>query len=129
MRPERFEQRQDPRSEFRIAPVGTGRSDVREPVVTISRGDTEVIALALTSRLADTSDEDERVAVLQEVIHAARDLHQGMREQTLHALAEYRGTHSAWDVATEGRLVYAALDRYSVTVRRAAARLRHLLGE
>ena len=125
MRPERSEQR----SELRIAAVPPGLADVREPVVTIARGDTEVIATAMASRLDDPRAESERVAVLQEVIHAARDLHQGMRDQTLHALAEYRGSHSAWNMDAENRVVYAALDRYSVTVRRAAARLRHLLAE
>lgn len=125
MRPERSEQR----SELRIAPMTSGVADVREPVVTIARGDTEVIATATASRLGDARAEAERVAVLQEVIHAARDLHQGLRDQTLHALAEYRGSHSAWNMDAENRAVYAALDRYSVTVRRAATRLRHLLAE
>ena len=125
MRPERFEQR----SELRIAAVPPGLADVREPVVTIARGDMEVIATATASRLHDARAETERVAVLREVIEAGRDLHQGLRDQTLHALAEYRGSHSAWNIDAESRVVYAALDRYSVTVRRAAARLRHLLAE
>ena len=125
MRTERYE----PRPELRLAPAAPGAADVRDPVVTISRGDTEVIATATAARFGDPRAEAERVAVLQEVIHAARDLHQGLREQTLHALAEYRGSHSAWNVGAESRLVYAALDHYSVTVRRAAARLRHLVAE
>jgi hypothetical protein len=125
MRPARSEQRSD----LRIAAITPGIADVREPVVTISRGDTEVIATATASRLGDSRAEAERVALVQEVIHAARDLHQGLRDQTLHALAEYRGSHSAWNMDAENRVVYAALDRYSVTVRRAAARLRHLLAE
>ena len=125
MRPERSEQR----SELRIAALTPGLADVREPVVTIARGDTEVVAAATATRLGDARAEAERVAVLQEVIHAARDLHQGLRDQTLHSLAEYRGSHSAWNMDAENRVVYAALDRYSVTLRRAASRLRHLLAE
>ncbi len=125
MRPERIEQRSD----LRIAAATAGLADVREPVVTIARGDTETIATATVTRLGDARAEAERVALLQEVIHAARDLHQGLRDQTLHSLAEYRGSHSAWNIGAESRVVYAALDRYSVTVRRAAARLRLLLAE
>ena len=121
MLPERSEQRSDVR-----AAVVPGLADVREAVVTISRSDTEVVAHATSTRFADPGAEAEREAVLHEVIGAARDLHQSLRSQTLHSLAEYRGSHSAWDVNAESRVVYAALERYSVTMRRAAARLRQI---
>lgn len=120
-------ERSELRSELRLATNLTVATDVRESVVTITRADSEIVATAMSARFDDPRVEAEREAVLGEVIHAARELHQGMREQTLHALAEYRGSHSAWDVATEAGLVYAALDQYSMTMRRAAARLRPLL--
>jgi hypothetical protein len=120
-------ERSEPRPDIRIAAVGSGQGEARDAAVTITRGDSEVIATAMSARLADPRAEAEREAVLCEVIHAARDLQQGMRDQTLHALAEYRGSHSTWNVVADAGTVYAALDRYSVTMRGAAARLRQLL--
>ena len=120
-------ERSEPRSDARTAAVVPGLADVRDAVVTISRSDAEVVAHATGTRYADPRAEAEREAVLHEVILAARELHQSLREQTLHALAEYRGSHSAWDVNAEGRVVYAALERYSLTMRRAAARLRQIV--
>jgi hypothetical protein len=120
-------ERSEPRADVRLTAVTPGLADMREPVATFARADSEVIAAATAARLEDPRAEAERVALVREVIHAATDLHAGLRTQTLHALAHYRGSHSAWDVREESRSVYTALDRYSATMRRAAARLRPLL--
>ncbi len=93
----------------------------------VSRQELALLAVAARARCLERSADVERVALLGEVYAAGLDLARQLRDHTLHSMAEYRGSHSAWDVLAESEALAAAKERYALVARRAAARLPALL--
>jgi hypothetical protein len=93
------------------------------------RQDLAMLAVAARARCADQRAEDERRALLGDVHAAGLDLARQLRDHTLHSMAEYRGSHSAWDVLAESEALAVAHDRYVAVARRAAVRLRAVLAD
>ena len=93
----------------------------------VSRQELALLAVAARARCPDRGADEERVALLGEVYAAGLDLARHLRDHTLHSMAEYRGSHSAWDVLAESEALCAAQERYAAVARRAAARLPAIL--
>ncbi|MEP7343822.1 MAG: hypothetical protein ABI877_01085 [Gemmatimonadaceae bacterium] len=96
------------------------------PPIEAWHDDFVVLARAIKARHADPMHEHERLLLLGEVLEASRDANRAMHTWISQSLSEYRGSHSAWDLASSSGEFGRVLEQYLGTVRRTAERLRVL---
>jgi len=82
----------------------------------IAISDLRVASAVVSLRLADPAAEQRRLALVDELLRATGNLGRALVGHARHGLSEYRGTHSAWDVAADAEQVLEALARYEVLV-------------
>jgi len=103
-------------------PPSTPRDDELLP-----RHPLSVLALAAGVRLDDPRQEHERVVMLEVAIIAGREAARTFNRWLSQALAEYRGSRTAWDLEATTTELRLELDRFDAIMRETADRLTALI--
>jgi len=86
-----------------------------------------ILAISSSARLDDPGLEGERVALVEAAIVAGREGAHALARWLSQSLAEYRGSHSAWDLEATSADLRTKLERYEQTLREIAGRLVELI--
>jgi hypothetical protein len=119
------------RDAFTVSRGGTGPRAARATPSLSRRTDDQpsrvhplsVLAIASSTRLDDPRRERERLVLVEVAILAAREMASALERWLSETLAEYRGSHSAWDLEATTAELHVKLDRYEQTFRETADRL------
>ncbi len=90
--------------------------DPREEAVVIAGVDLRVASAVISMRFDDHEAEQRRLALVDELLRATSNLSRALAGHARHGLSESRGTHSAWDMASDAERVFEALVRYEALV-------------
>ena len=102
----------------RLVGDGTSRSDGSSGApspVTISHEALDALAALAAVRL-DGDRELRRLDELDAALQASQRLASRLTDFTRHAIAEYRGSHSAWNVSEDAAAVFDALREYALAL-------------
>jgi hypothetical protein len=88
--------------------------------VTIAHESLRTMATLVTARL-DGAHELHRIALVDDVLGAARRLSRVLDELTRHSVMEYRGSHSTWDLRAEADAAFLAIRAYASALDRVAS--------
>ena len=118
-----FRERIGPRNPRRAStPTSTRSDDASCPPHPLS-----TLALAASIRLDDPRQEQERVVMLGIAIVAGREAARTLDRWLSQALAEYRGSRTAWDLEATTAELRLRLDRFDEILRDTADRLMSLI--
>lgn len=90
------------------------------PPVTITRHGLQMMATLVAARL-DGPREQQRLAMMDEVLQSAQRLSHVLNALTRHSVMEYRGSHTAWDVRADSDAAYDAFRDYAGALERLAS--------
>jgi hypothetical protein len=88
----------------------------RDEAVVIAGADLRVASAVISLRFEDVAAEQRRLALVDELLRATSNLSRALAGHARHGLSESRGTHSAWDMASDAEAVFEALVRYETLV-------------
>ena len=91
-----------------------------DEAITIARPDLRIAAVVVSVRFRNPEAEQERLALVDELLREESNLGRALAGHARHALSESRGSHSNWDIVADAEEVYAMLVRYEAIVRRMA---------
>ena len=78
--------------------------------------DLRVASAVISLRFDDPAAEQRRLSLVDELLRATSNLSRALAGHARHGLSESRGTHSAWDMASDAERVFEALVRYEALI-------------
>ena len=91
-----------------------------EAIVALRQDELRIAARVTSVRFPQREHEQERLALVDELLRIEANLGRALSQHARHGLSESRGSHSTWDVASEAEHIFTTLAQYETIVRRMA---------